>query len=188
MKTIETTAPANIPEDAGTETEARKCPPLKVQLLQCVIFAVLSLGAYFVISHFVVQSVEVVGPSMAPTLRHADRYFLNRVAYVMHPPKYSDIVVVKDPTDGVFVVKRIIARPGDSVLFKNGDVYVNGVRLVEPYVAQGNRTYTYSSAAEQLIVCGKDQYFLLGDNRENSYDSRMYGPVRRQNILGVVNL
>jgi signal peptidase I, bacterial type len=166
----------------------RNVPNLGIQVIQCVVLSVLALGSYFLVSHYVIQSVEVVGPSMAPTLHHSDRYVLNRLAYVVHGPKPKDIVVVKDPTDGTFVIKRIIAMPGDAVLFKNGEVYVNGQRLSEPYVHPGNRTYTYSDAAEQLIVCGRDQYFLLGDNRENSFDSRMYGPVRRQNILGVVNL
>ncbi|MGN6554285.1 MAG: signal peptidase I [Verrucomicrobiota bacterium] len=156
------------------------------QLWQCVLLAILACGSYFVVSHFLFQSVQVVGESMWPTLKNADHYFLNRAVYYVHSPQRKDIVVVKDPTDGVFVVKRIIAMPGESVLFKSGFVYVNGKRLSEPYVSRGNFTYTLSGPQEQMILCGKDQYFVLGDNRENSFDSRAYGPVHRQNILGTV--
>jgi signal peptidase I len=147
---------------------------------------VLGFASYLFISNYVLQSVQVVGASMFPTLRDTDHYFLNRMVYHLHPPKRNDIVVIKDPTDGVFVVKRIIAMPGESILFKNGHVYVNGEKLAEPYVEQGKATFTCTNVNEELILCGKDQYFVLGDNRDNSFDSRMYGPVRRQNILGSV--
>lgn len=156
------------------------------QGFQCLMVSGLALASYFLISHFLLESVQVVGSSMFPTLRDSDHYFLNRCAYYLHTPKPGDIVVVKDPTDGTLVVKRIIATPGESVYFKKGTVYVNGTKLKEPYLPAGTYTFIHSQGHEEYILCGKDQYFLLGDNRNNSYDSRAYGPVRRQNILGVV--
>jgi signal peptidase I len=161
-------------------------PSLGKQVAQIIAVAVLAAASYLLVSHFLVQSVQVVGASMYPTLRDSDHYLLNRWAYHVHQPKRSDIVVAKDPTDGAFVVKRIIAMPGDSIMFKEGKVYVNGRQLKEPYVASGKATFLYSQVHEQMIVCGANQYFILGDNRDNSYDSRMYGPVHRENILGVV--
>ncbi|MBC8094292.1 MAG: signal peptidase I [Akkermansiaceae bacterium] len=158
------------------------------QLFQCLVVSVLAFASYLLFSHYVFQSVQVVGVSMWPTLQHADHYFLNRMAYHVHAPKHNEVVVIKDPSDGVFVVKRIIAMPGDSVLLKNGFVFLNGKKLSEPYVHPGKYTFTYSGPREQLIICGRDQYFVLGDNRDNSMDSRSYGPVRRQNILGPVML
>jgi signal peptidase I len=158
------------------------------QMFQCALVATLAFGSYFFISHYVFQSVEVVGISMSPTLHNADRYFLNRWTYHLHSPQRSDIVVIKDPTDGSFVVKRIIAMPGEAVLFKGGKVYVNGKKLPEPYLQPWQKTFTYSGPQEQMIICGRDQYFVLGDNRDNSFDSRVYGPVQRRNILGAVVL
>lgn len=172
----------------GSPLWCRRLASFSKQLLQCALVATLAFGSYFLISHYVFQSVEVVGVSMSPTLHNSDRYFLNRWTYRTHSPKRSDIVVIKDPTDGEFVVKRIIAMPGEAVLFKGGKVYVNGKKLPEPYLQPRQQTFVYSGPDEQLIICGKDQYFVLGDNRDNSFDSRVYGPVQRQNILGAVML
>jgi signal peptidase I len=161
-------------------------PSFLSQIYQCILLAGLALASYWFISHFVLQSVQVVGPSMNPTLHNADHYFLNRWLYYVHPPKHSDIVVIKDPTDGLYVVKRIIATPGDSIYFKNGRVFVNGKELNEPYLTPGVKTFTGKRVNDQLILCGKDQYFVMGDNRNCSMDSRTYGPVQRQNILGAI--
>jgi signal peptidase I len=155
------------------------------QVIELLLVAVMALVSYLLISHFVLQTVQVVGLSMFPTLRDADHYFLNRWVYVMHPPHHNDIVVIRDPSDGVYVVKRVVAGPGESIFFDHGEVYLNGKKLKEPYVAYGQPTFCRDASAE-LILCGKDQFFVLGDNRGNSLDSRVYGPVRRQNILGAI--
>jgi signal peptidase I len=153
---------------------------------QWVALIVLATASFLVISRFVLQTVEIQGHSMLPTLHDADRCFLNRWVYYLHPPRLGDVVVLKDPSDGGYAVKRVIAASGDSIFFKNGRVFVNGSRLQEPYLLPGIPTYTCSDASEELIVCGHNQYFVLGDNRTNSLDSRMYGPVPRQNILGAI--
>ena len=121
---------------------------------------------------------------MVPTLCDSQRYLLNRWIYCVHAPQRSDIVVLRDPSDNGFAVKRIIAAPGDSIYLSNGNVYLNGCKLNEPYLAPGTPTFTDSTERDQLIRCGRDQYFVLGDNRPNSIDSRTYGPVPRGNILG----
>ena len=142
--------------------------------------------SYLVISHFFLQSVKVVGRSMVPTLYDSQHYLLNRWVYYVRPPQHSDIVVLRDPSDNGYSVKRVIAAPGDSIYLKNGEVYVNGCKLKETYLCPGTPTYTDSRYHDQLILCGKDQFFVLGDNRTNSIDSRNYGLVPRQNILGPI--
>jgi signal peptidase I len=156
------------------------------QTFQCLVVVVLAAASYFVISRFFLQSVKVVGRSMVPTLSDSQRYLLNRWVYRVHPPRHSDIVVLVDPGDNGFSVKRVIATPGDSIYLKDGGVYVNGCKLDEPYLASGTPTFSDSRYHDQLIHCGKDQFFVLGDNRLNSIDSRVYGPVPRRNILGPI--
>jgi signal peptidase I len=154
------------------------------QTVQCLVVVVLATAGYFVISHFVLQSVRVVGRSMVPTLYDSQHYFLNRWIYRIHPPRRLDIVVLRDPDDDGLSVKRVVATPGESIFLKDGHVYVNGCELNEPYLVSGTRTFTDSNYRSELILCGKDQFFVLGDNRLNSTDSRTYGPVPRGRVLG----
>jgi signal peptidase I len=158
------------------------------QFLLMVLIILLSIGCYYIISRYFVQSVQVVGISMVPTLQENNHYLLNRWAYHGRDPRVGEIVVLRDPEDQGFSVKRIIAIGGQSVLFKEGRVFVNGKEFQEPYLLPGTHTYTYSVKKQQFITCGKDQYFVLGDNRLKSIDSRAYGPVPRANILGMVVL
>ena len=156
------------------------------QVVQLLVVLALATASYFAISHFLLQSVKVVGRSMVPTLYDSQHYLLNRWVYHIRAPKVADVVVLRDPSDNGFSVKRIIATPGDSVYLKDGSVYVNGCKLQEGYLTPGTLTFIDARSQNELILCGKDQYFLLGDNRGNSIDSRAYGPVPRRNILGPI--
>ena len=153
---------------------------------QCFLIAGLAYGAFVLVTHFVIQSVEVVGNSMAPTLENSRRYVLNRWVYLVREPKPADIVVILEPDDQSYAVKRIVGREGDSIHLKDGKLYVNGRALSEPYLPPGTLTFPSPKVKEQLVVCKKNQYFVLGDNRQNSHDSRIFGVVPRQNILGVI--
>ena len=148
----------------------------------------LSVACYFAISRFFVESVKVVGVSMTPTLAEGGSYVLHRWAYHDQEPARLDVVVLVDPGDHGFSVKRIIATPGQSVHFKDGKVLVNDKPIEEPYLASNTHTYTYAQAKEQLITLGAGQYFVLGDNRLKSIDSRTYGAVPRTDIIGKVML
>ncbi len=151
-----------------------------------VLVGLMSLGCYFGISRFFLQSVEVVGVSMLPTLKDNNRYLLDRWAFQHREPQRGDVVVIRDPGDHGFSVKRVIAVAGESVYFKNGRVYVNGAELGESYLSPATHTFTDSAVHEQFIMCGKDQFFVMGDNRSVSIDSRIYGPVSRPDILGLL--
>lgn len=156
------------------------------QLLQVVVVGALAVGCYFIISRFFLQSVTVVGMSMSPTLQDSEHYLLNRWVYHVRAPERNDLVVLRDPGDKGFSVKRIVAADGDSVRIAGGTVYINGRRAFEPYLKAGMPTYPSNSKAEQVFKCESGQYFVLGDNRGNSVDSRVYGPVSRSDILGLI--
>jgi len=174
------------PHESSSSPDRNASPSWLKQIAQCVVVAVLATVSYFLISRFILQSVQVVGASMSPTLQDSDRYLLNRWIYDLRAPRRGEIVVLKDPTDGAYCVKRVIALPGEAVYLKNGHLFVNGTELTEPYLPQGVRTFTPEKVQEEMVAIGKNRYFVLGDNRNNSFDSRFYGTVPRENILGVV--
>ncbi|MFM2081809.1 MAG: hypothetical protein RL380_500 [Verrucomicrobiota bacterium] len=150
---------------------------------------VLTLGyaSFRLCSRFVIASVQVDGMSMAPTLRNTDSFFLHRWVYLFHAPRVRDIVVLTDPTDGGLAIKRVIAGPGDAVFIAHGNVFVNGKKLAEAYLPAATWTFLAANPrADILHGCAANEYFVMGDNREHSLDSRVYGAVPRANILGEV--
>lgn len=157
------------------------------QFVSCMLVAAVAYGCFQFITHYVLQSVQVVGGSMSPTLHDSERYVLNRWVYHLREPQPKDIVVLRDPEDRSYAVKRIVAQQGDRIYVnKAGQIFVNGKLLNEPYLPPGTMTYASAKAREQMWVCGTNRYFVLGDNRNNSADSRIYGAVSRQDILGLV--
>jgi len=153
---------------------------------QGLIIAVLAVTSYLLISHYLVESVKIQGLSMSPTLADSQTYLLNRWIFHFRSPRSSEIVVIRDPVDGSLSVKRVIGIAGDTVRVKDGALFLNGKPLREPYLPQGTPTFPRPGIHEQSFKCGDDQYFVLGDNRNLSLDSRVYGPISRQRILGLV--
>lgn len=153
-----------------------------VQILLIVSFSVV---VYFAASQFVWKSVEVVGRSMEPTLQDGEFRILNRMVYSYREPDRGEVVVFRDPADSRLSVKRVIGVPGDHVEIRDGKVLVNAVPLAEGYL--GDDAYTHALGAQFIDLTIEDgNYFLLGDNRNNSTDSRYYGAVSRSAILGMV--
>jgi signal peptidase I len=187
--TLDNTGPVGAAPAATTVASARGARsagvPLSRQIVQCVIVAALSFASYFCISHFLFQSVQVVGASMSPTLHHSGFYLMNRCVYWVREPRPGDIVVIRDPIDQTYAVKRIIAGNGDTVRLLGGRVYVNDRELYEPYLPSNIATYPHAHKHD-TFRCGPGEYFVLGDNRMDSTDSRVYGPIHRSRILGTI--
>lgn len=162
---------------------------LKSAARHAIIYLVVAITTYaffrFSQQHLL-QTVQIQGCSMMPTLPDAKCYLLNRAAYLLHDPQPTDIVVLRDPETDCYAIKRIIAKPGDAIYVEGGKLFVNGQRISEPYLAPNIKTYPDAKYRAQMWICGNNQYFVLGDNRYNSADSRVYGTISRQSILGMV--
>ena len=126
-----------------------------------------------------IQTYEVFQTSMEPNFFEGQRVVVNKAVYWFHEPQRGDVIVFKAPnaTNEEFI-KRVIGLPGDTVEIINGTVYVNGVKLEEPYV---KRAFTYSLPKETVPA---DEYFVLGDNRDVSNDSHRGWFMPRQNLIG----
>lgn len=130
---------------------------------------------------FAFQNYRVDGHSMLPTLQDQQYILVNRAAYLFHPPERGDIIVFAYPLDPTQdYIKRIVGIPGDRVQVNQaGVVSIDGVQLREPYVSEITNPYQPTD-----MTLGANQYFVLGDNRGDSSDSRAWGVVPRQNIIG----
>jgi signal peptidase I len=147
---------------------------------------VLALILYIGIS-FAVQAVHVEGLSMFATLDDNDYLIANKIDYRLHPPQRGDIVILRPPTNNsTDFIKRIIALPGERLLIRDGVVYINGHKLDEPYLpeawTQDNSPPPWSSGDGAVIPA--NEYFVMGDNRNRSQDSRFFGPISRDRIDG----
>jgi signal peptidase I len=119
---------------------------------------------------------------MEPTLYENERVLINRVVYYFRPPGRGDIVILEDPLGSPSdFVKRIVALPGDIIEIRNGKTYVNSKPLSEPYVANDMDNENVGP-----IKISSNHFFVMGDNRPKSSDSRRFGSVSRRNILGKV--
>jgi signal peptidase I len=139
----------------------------------------LAVSAFFII--FLYQPVKVEGTSMMPTLQDQERVFINKFVYKLEPIERGDVIVFRYPRDPAkSYIKRVIAVAGDHVKIVDGVVFVNGHRLREPYVPE---VYEDVRSYPEVIV-PSHAYFVLGDHRNLSNDSRDFGPVDEDFIYG----
>lgn len=146
-----------------------------------VISIAIAVGIALIIKLFFIDFVVVQGPSMKPTLHQGQRLVLNKIEYKIGNPDYGDIVVLRY-SPGVDYVKRVIAKGGDTIEIRDMKVYRNNKLLKEPYISKT----PYGDYPKTKIPKGK--YFVMGDNRANSSDSRFadLGFVKRKDIIGHV--
>jgi signal peptidase I len=142
---------------------------------------ILSMLLAFIVIVFLYQPVQVEGTSMMPRLENHERIFINKFVYRFEPIKRGDVVVFWYPLDtSKSYIKRVIGLPGEWVTIQDGRVLVNGMALPEPYVPPG---YLDQQSYPSVRV-EADHYFVLGDHRSSSNDSRTWGTVDRKYIYG----
>lgn len=155
------------------------------EILNTSLYLLGVLCVVYLVIHFVGQRTQVQGSSMEPTLSSGDNLIVDKISYRFHDPERFDIIVfpyLKE--DDTFYIKRIIGLPGETIqIDEEGNIYVNGELLQESY---GKEVILYPGSAIDPIKLGPDEYFVLGDNRNNSTDSRepKVGNIRRDNIIG----
>jgi signal peptidase I len=176
--TEETAPPGDQPaEPPPQRARMRKGLPRWANLLVVGLFVAFLLYLHM----YVIQVAYVPSDSMAPTLLPGDRLLVDLRAYRGKPPQRGDIVVFRSPTSSGYEVKRIIAVAGDRVVVGRGLVFVNGERLSEPYVRwQMLPEFPVGWALEP------DEVFVMGDNRNRSEDSRDWGPLGMDRVVGRV--
>ncbi len=151
---------------------------------------VISLVIIFPIRYFLIQPFYVKGASMEPSFFENEYLIIDEISYRLHEPKRGDIVVFRYPRNPQeYFIKRLIALPGEEIQFKDGNVIIyndkhpDGIVLNEPYLKPGVKTY---GLTDEKIKLEKNEYFMLGDNRNASKDSRRFGPVNKNFIIGKV--
>lgn len=146
-----------------------------VELLSIVIPAAIMA---FLIHRFVAETTVVFGESMEPELYSQQRLVVEKVSYLFQNPRQGQMVVIEVDDVDANLIKRVIALPGDRVAIHRGQVMVNGIQMDEPYV------HYHSRENMDARVLAPDEYFVMGDNRSSSRDSRDFGPVLRRHIVG----
>lgn len=133
----------------------------------------------FLVIHFAIQSYRVQGVSMQPGLVSDEYVLVNKVAYLFHAPERGDVIVFHYPLDtSEDFIKRVIGLPGDTITVTGTTVNVDGTTLSEPYISQR------ANPTGQKWVVPPDSYFVMGDNRPVSDDSRIWGYVPNYDIVG----
>ena len=164
------------------ERRRRRIPRKNGGAIEFVVILLISFALVFgFVRPFVVEAFYIPSQSMVPTLKVQDRVLVNKFIYRFSEPERRDIVVFQSVEGGgEDLIKRVVGLPGDEIAVRGGRLFVNGEPQTEPYV---NKRFPDRSTAAPTRV-PKGHYFMMGDNRANSRDSRYFGPVPEKNIEG----
>lgn len=169
--------------DSKSEAGMEKKNILK-EIAGWVIYILIIMALTYVIITFVGQRTKVDGHSMEPTLSHGDNLIVDKLTYRFKDPSRYDVIVFPyQHAENTYYIKRIIGLPGETVQVKDGAVYINGELLDEDF---GAEPMEKSGIAAEPITLGEDEYFVLGDNRNHSSDSRdpSVGVLTRDQLIG----
>ena len=147
---------------------------------------VVALSVFVVIYLFIVQPHEVKGSSMEPTFQNNEYIITDKISYRFGKPNRGDVVIFKAPVNpDVDYIKRIIGLPGETVMVQSGRIYIDGKMLNEPYLEDLTPIFPGGFIKEGVVVSiPENHYFVMGDNRPHSSDSREFGPIEKKLIIG----
>lgn len=154
-------------------------------VIEVIKVVVISLAIILPVRYFLIQPFYVKGASMEPNFHDYEYLIIDEISYRFNSPVRGQTVVLHDPRDpSQFFIKRVLGLPGETISFKNGKVQINGVDIDEAAYLAGDVVTT--SPTNHPVVIGDNEYFLMGDNRSASYDSRRFGPVDESELVGRV--
>ena len=176
---------------SGSEGKGRKASRGRT-ILEYVVLAIVAVAVALLIQAFLVKPYRIPSASMEDTLLIGDRVLVDRISWRFSQPQRGDIVVFHPPFDGPVLIKRIIGLPGDEISVSGGFVSINGKRLDEPYVRRVNGRQEPSEpfsnglpwSLQKPFKVPAESYFVMGDNRTDSGDSREFGPIKRAQFVG----
>lgn len=154
-----------------------------LDVLEVIVFAV---GIFFFVYLLIMRPHKIKGPSMSPNFPDSEYLLTEKVSYYSRDPKRGDVVVFTPPVSQTDeYIKRVIALPGEKISLNGGKVYINGQQLQESYLSSTVYTFGESFLGEgEEYMVPNGEYFVLGDNREHSSDSRDFGPITKKEISG----
>ena len=171
------------PDDSEPDSKKEKSKPnIKKNLIAFGICVVIAIVIALIITNFVASQTKVEGNSMESTLENGDDIIVEKFSYLTNNPERYDIIVFRE-SESVNYIKRVIALPGETIQITEGKIYINERAIFDAY---GNAKMEDGGIAEKPIKLGQDEYFVLGDNRNASKDSRdkAVGVIKRDQIIG----
>jgi len=158
-------------------------------VLEVVEVLAVAVGAVFLIRNFLVQPFLVSGASMIPNFENGDYLLVDEITYRFRPPERGEVVVFKYPKDpSTYFIKRIIGLPNERVEIKNNHVTVFGDDNLSRVLGENYLPGSIATAGNEEFKLKPDEYLMLGDNRSFSFDSRSWGALKKENIVGFVRL
>jgi signal peptidase I len=156
-----------------------------MDILETIVF----IGSLFIVVYlFIMQPNQVKGASMEPTFQSGDYIFTSKVTYKFRSFERGDVIVFKSPKNpDIEYIKRIIGLPGDNILFKDGKLYINGKLIEENYISAQTNLWEGGFTKEGVSFnVPEDELYVMGDNRPRSSDSREFGPIVLDSVIGQV--
>jgi len=160
-----------------------------INFVMDILESITFVGSIFIVIYlFIMMPNQVKGVSMEPTFQSGDYILTSRITYKLRPIERGDVVVFKSPKNpDLEYIKRVIGLPGDKIVIKNGQVFVNDNLLNETYVSSPTNLLENGFVKEnQPVIVPENHVFVMGDNRSQSSDSRDFGPITISSIQGVV--